>query len=359
MRTALRPYMTTGIAIVGASVIAVAPVTAPPQLQPEVTVVDAVRSVSTDVELTGLADALIAAVPQAVAATVTLFTATIPASAQSLIAAGKFAHLPALAVNAVILGTMAPVTPFLAALAQELPSPFGGPDGLIGQTWKLGFVTPAVTLSTVVVLMAEVIDDGLSPLDAVLGSLNALSSAITATVESIQKIIGAVGGSIPFKTMAVAEDLDNARAVSTAVNSASGPFDQPNVVPASVDSLSLKGPTNGVSITVDTSALQNDPGSEASAQTVTEQSVPDAGDKSQEPASEDVTPNGGTDLSDGNKAEPGTAGENSAGAENDGSTTEAEEDTAAKTATDDETAAEDSNADSAADSSGDEGSSGE
>ncbi len=50
--------MTTGIAIVGASVIAVAPVTVPPPELPSVEVVaaDMVRSVTADVELTALVD---------------------------------------------------------------------------------------------------------------------------------------------------------------------------------------------------------------------------------------------------------------------------------------------------------------
>src|SRR3990170_7863685 len=73
MHTALRPYVTTGIAIVGASVIAVAPVTVPPPELPSVDVVaaDVVRSVTADVELTALADVL-AAFPQAAAVIVQL-----------------------------------------------------------------------------------------------------------------------------------------------------------------------------------------------------------------------------------------------------------------------------------------------
>jgi hypothetical protein len=352
--------MTTGIAIVGASVIAVAPLTAPPpELRTaEVAAVDAIRSVHSDVELTGLADALIAAVPQAVAATVTLFTSTIPASAQNLIAAGKFAHLPVLAVNAVILGTMAPVTPFLVALVNELPSPLGTLDGVIAEAWKLVFETPASTLSNVLVLMAEVIDDGLSPLDAVLGSINNLSIAIAATVESIQTIIGKLGSSAPFKTMAAAEEVDNAR-VGSAAASSTGQLDDPNVVPDSLDSLTLKDSTNSSTVTVDTSALKNTDEIKASKPTVTEESEPEAADKSHEPAAVDATPNGGTDLSHGNKADPGTTGEKSTGGDHDAPTAAAKDDTTVGSASDNEPTKNESNSDSAANSGGDEGSSGE
>ena len=167
MYAALRPYVTTGIAIVGASVIAVAPVTAPPPALPTVEVVaaDAVRTVTADVELTALVD-LFAAFPQAAAQivqvilqavplpaeleslaialanagvpavteTFKLFTETIPTTAQNLIATGKFAHLPVLGVQAVILGVLTPPAQYLSALVQELPMPFGTPDGLIDET---------------------------------------------------------------------------------------------------------------------------------------------------------------------------------------------------------------------------------
>jgi hypothetical protein len=182
MHTALRPYVTTGIAIVGASVIAVAPVTVPPPELPSVEVVaaDVVRSVTADVELTALVDVL-AAFPQAAAVivqlvlqavplpaefeslvmalanagvpavteTVKLFTETIPATAQTLIATGKFAHLPALAVQAVLLGVLTPPAQYLSALVQELPLPFGTPDGLIDESFKLLVQTPMLAGITI------------------------------------------------------------------------------------------------------------------------------------------------------------------------------------------------------------------
>jgi hypothetical protein len=304
--------MTTGIAIVGASVIAVAPVTVTPPKLPaaEVAVVDTVRSVTADVKLTALVNALIAAFPQAVASTVTLFTSTIPTTAQNLIAAGKFAHLPVLAVNTVILGGMAPVTPFLAALVQELPAPLGGADGLISESWKLAVLTPSVAVSTVLSLVAQVIDDGLSPTAAFLGAIDVLSTAIASTVESIGKILGTAGGALPFSAVA-APEVSSARVAA---------MDEPNVAPASLNSSSLKGST----VTVDTSALKTADGTEGTepASTAESEAEPQAS------ADDDVTPNGGTDLSDGNMAEPGTTNDESASEDNDGSASITENTTA-------------------------------
>ncbi len=231
MHTALRPYMTAGIALVGASVIAVAPVTVPPPWLPSVDVVaaDVVPSVSADVQLTGLADVL-AVFPQlaatvvqivlealplpakfeslvmalanagvpAVTETVKLFTETIPTAALNLIAAGKFAHLPVLAIQSVFLGVITPPAQYLSVLVEHLPLPFGTPDGLIDEAYLLFVKTPMVAGLTIMNLVADVFDSGLSLAAAFTGTIDALSTAFAAAVESVGKIVAAVVGALPF-----------------------------------------------------------------------------------------------------------------------------------------------------------------
>ena len=98
--------------------------------------------------------------------------------------------------------------------------------------------------------------------------------------------------------------------------------DQPNVVPASLDSSSLKGST----VTVDTSALKTTDETEGSVPTSTAKSEAEP----QAPADDDVTPNGGTDLSDGNMAGPGTTDGEPASEDNDGSAPVTANDTTAE-----------------------------
>jgi hypothetical protein len=215
-----------------------------------------------------------------------------------------------------------------------LPLPFGTADGLINESFKLAIQTPAVTVSTVLSLMAQVIDDGLSPVAAFAGILDALSTAITSSMESIGKIVAAVGGgALPFSAMVAPEGLDESRTLAIAAESGTGPLDNPNVVPVSLDSSNLDGPTDTVTVTVDTSALENTDETEDSGPARTGESEDESGDEPQGLAGDDVTPNGGTDLSDGNQAEPGPTG-----VDNDDSTTVTEDDATLKGSSGDETA---------------------
>lgn len=358
VHTALRPFVTTGIAIVGASVIAVAPVTLPPPQSPSVEVVaaDVVRSVSADVELTALADVL-AAFPQAAAVavqlvlqavplpaefeslvaalanagvpavteTVKLFTETIPTTAQNMIATGKFAHLPVLAIQAVILGVVTPPAQYLSALVQELPLPFGTPDGLIDESFKLLFQTPTLAGLTILNLLADVFDSGLSPVAALSGMIDAISTAVTSAAESIGKIVAASSGALPFAALQQPEAPDNARTMALAADVPAA--DDTSFVAPSVNS---SPPDDSVgTVAVESSALS---------------SVEEASED--EPERDDVTTNGATDLTDGNKAEPGDTVDESAEAAaeaGDASTTATVEDT---------TTAEDASADHAATNTG-------
>lgn len=354
MHTALRPYVTTGIAIVGASVIAVAPVTVPPPELPSVEVVaaDVVRTVTADVELTALVD-LIAAVPAvgalivqaalqalplpaefeslalalanagvpAVTETFKLFTETLPATAQNLIATGKFAHLGVLVWNTAYLGTLTPVAPFVVAVIDALPMPIGTQNGLISEFLKLGLQIPAATGSTVLSYFAQIIDDGLSPLAALSGAFDAVSTGITSALESIGKIVAALSGALPIADLAPPQAPDNARAMAATADLP--PANDTSFIATSLDSSQQEDAANAVTVTVDAStptSTQEDAAPLASAEA------------EEEPPEDDLTPNGATDLTDGNKAEPGSAHDESAEEGNDAPTIEddttATEDTA-------------------------------
>lgn len=344
MHTGLRPYVTTGIAIVGASVIAVAPVTVPPPELPPVEVVaaDVVRSMTVDVELTALVD-LIAAVPAvgalvvqaalqvlplpaefeslalalanagvpAVTETFKLFTETLPATAQTLIATGQFAHLGVLVWNTVYLGTLTPVAPFVVAVMDALPMPIGTQNGVLNEFLKLGLQIPAAAGSTVLSYFAQIIDDGLSPLAALSGAFDAISTGVASALESIGKIVAALAGALPIAALAPPETMGQARAMAA-------PTDMPaandtSFVASSVNSSLQEDAAKAVTVTVDANSAE-------------ETAAPPANTEVEEESSEDdVTANGATDLTDGNKAEPGTALDESA-EEGDGAGTSVAED---------------------------------
>jgi hypothetical protein len=321
VHAALRPYMTTGIAIVGASVIAVAPVTVPPPELPSVKVaaVDTVRSVTADVQLTlsagdlgALANALVNAIGPAVSETVKLYTQTIPTSAVGLIATGKFAHLPVLVANSVFLGAVTPVAPFLVALRDNLPLPIGTDDGLINEGYKLFVNTPVTAGLTILSLVADVFDSGLSPYNAFVSTLNTLSTAIPSAVESLGKIVAALtGGALPFSALAAKASVQNARTVAAAVEGKSP--EGPDVVPASVNPSGAGHATDTVTVALDSPTPAD-----------TSTAVGESEGKSDQPQhanKDDETANGGTDLSDGNQAKPGETGGGSAQKDDDGSTT--------------------------------------
>ena len=377
MHIALRPYVTTGIAIVGASVIAVAPVTVPPPELPSVDA-DAVRSVTADVELTALVD-LIAAFPQAAAQivqvvlqavplpaeleslvlalanagvpavteTFKLFTETIPTTALNLVATGKFAHIPVLAVQAVILGVVTPPAQYLSALVQELPLPFGTPDGLIDESFKLLVQTPTLAGITILNLLADVIDSGLSPVAALSGMIDAISTAVTSALESVGKIVAALGGALPIADLAPPEPMDQTR--TTAVAADMPTADDANVLASNVNSSTQQEAVDAVTVAVDQSASQDSPDTNTPPVTTKSENEP------QELAGEDVTANGATDLSDGNMAESGIANDESANEQGDGSTTVAEEDTTVEGASGDQTATTSNESAGSDEGSGDDG----
>jgi hypothetical protein len=347
MQIALRPYVTTGIALVGASVIAVGPVTVPPPELPSVEVVaaDVVRSMTVDVELTALVD-LIAAVPAvgalivqaamqalplpaefesfaialanagvpAVTETFKLFTETLPATAQNLIATGQFAHLGVLAWNTVYLGTLTPVAPFVVAVIDALPMPIGTQNGVLSEFLKLGLQIPAATGSTVLSYFAQIIDAGLSPLAALSGAFDAISTGVTSALESIGKIVAALAGALPIADLAPPETMDQAR-TATVVQDLPAANDT-SFVASTVNTSLQEDAAKAVTVTVDASTTTS----------IEETTTPLATTGVEaEPSEDDVTANGATDLTDGNKAEPGTTLDETAEEGNDAPTTATED----------------------------------
>lgn len=332
VHTALRPHVTAGIAIAGASVVALAPVTVPPRdvAAGEVAAVHTARTMTADVELTALVD-LIAAVPTvaallvqaalqpvplppelkslaialanagvpAVTETFKLWTETLPASAQSLISTGKFAHLAVLAVNAVYLGTLTPIAPFAVALMEAVPLPFGTTDGVINQLLDLGIKTPLLTATSVLALAASVIDDGLSPVDAVVGTVGALSAGLTLSVAQIQKILATLSGALPFGALAPPEVPDAARASSMAAELPAA--NDANVAAVNADSSASNART--VTVTVDSGQSPKPEAAPDFAPAANTSSHHESG--REESAGDDETVNGATDLSDGNAVEQG------------------------------------------------------
>ncbi|MCT7659721.1 hypothetical protein [Mycobacterium deserti] len=309
MRTALRPYMTTGIALVGASVIALTPVTAPPPHMPAVEVAapaTAMRAVTADVQLTALLDDLVAAVQQSITETIKLYTQTLPDTAADLVSAGRFAHLAVLAVNTAYLTPLTIIAPFAVGLMQAIPKPLGTMDGVINEALKMIIQTPAVTGVSILSLFASIIDDGLSPFDAVVGAFGYLTEAVTKTVESLQKIATTLGGALPIADLAPPPAIQARQQAPALATEIPAVLDDSNVVPASLNSSNGEGAIEPLTATVaaDSEDTEANGLSEAEDETA---------DESQEDVDDGLTPNGGTDMSDGNQAERGTAGEVAAG----------------------------------------------
>jgi hypothetical protein len=391
MDTARRPYLTTGIALLGASVIAVAPVTVPPQELPsiEVSAVDALRSVTADVELAASWVDLIAAVPEAAALilqaalqplplpveleslaialvkaggpavteTVKLWTETLPTTAQSLIAAGKFAHLAVLAANTVYAGTLTPIAPFAVVLMEALPLPIGTQAGVLNEFLKLAIQTPFVAGTTVLTLLAQVIDDGLSPVAAFTGAIDALSTAVTSAVESIEKIVAALGGALPISALAAPEDLAEAHTMAVATDMPA--VNDTNFVMSTMNSFTQQGGADTVTVTVvptpsqdtedpNTPLVNTEPDAESTAENQSDE-------ESQDSAGDDVMSNGATDLSDGNMAQPGTTNDESADEDNDGATNATDDVTAVAGTSGDQTATTNDSSTGSDDASGDNG----
>lgn len=337
MQTALHPYVTTGIAIVGASIIVAAPVTVPPPDLPavEVAAVDSVRSVTADVELTGLTDALTAALGQAVTSTIDWYTFQIPSRFLGHIAAGEFAHLPLLIAGIPAVSALTPITPFLQALMQELPMPIGTVDGLISQAAVLAIEVGLATPLGIGNLVANVFDSGMSPAVALSSSIGLINQAIALSIDAVGKIVAALSGALPIAALAVQEAPNEVQMLTAPGEST--PVDDPNVVPPSVNSSDLQAHVETVTLTVDSPAPDDADSTEA-------------GESKTSPG-DGETPNGATDLSDGNKAEPGDTGAEQTGEDDNGTqvgneTTETGTETDGITAGATDTGTEEASADS-------------
>ncbi|HET6732909.1 hypothetical protein [Mycobacterium sp.] len=308
-------------------------------------------------ELKTFAIALVKAGGPAVTETVKLFTETLPASAQNLIAAGKFAHLVPLAANAVYLGTLTPIAPFLVAVLEALPLPIGTQGGALNEFFKLTIQTPFVAGTTVLTLLAEVIDDGLSPAAALSGAIDAISSAVTSAMESIEKIVVALGGALPINALAAPEALDEGRALAVAGDTPA--VTDVNVFTSSVDTSTRHIAVDAVTVTVDPSlsGIAQDtstPAMEAGSE-VESADTDESDNKPQDSTADVESPDGATDLSDGNMAEPGTTHDRSAGDDNDGSTSAAANNSATESAPGDQTATTNDSSTGSTEGSGDDG----
>ncbi|HEX2284898.1 MAG TPA: hypothetical protein VHI10_08740 [Mycobacterium sp.] len=268
----------------------------------------ALQGVPLPTQLESLAIDLIKAGVPAVTETFKLWTQSLPATAQSLIAAGKFAHLAVLAANTVYSGILTPIAPFAVVLMNALPLPFGTQGGVINEFLKLSIQTPFLAGTTVLTLLAQTIDDGLSPVAAALGTIDALFTAVASAVESIEKIAAALGGALPISLMAAPQGLDEARTMAA---------DLPAVTDANVYApsvISSTGAVDTVTVTIEPSALETTEDDISPPATTAEDDTAAAEDQSETATQDaaDVMPNGATDLSGGNMAQPGSINDEAA-----------------------------------------------
>jgi hypothetical protein len=296
----------------------------------------------------------------AVTETVKLWTETLPNTAQSLIAAGKFAHLAVLAANTAYAGILLPIAPFAVVLMNALPLPIGTQGGALNEFLKLSIQTPFLAGTTVLTLLAQVVDDGLSPVAAALGTFDALTTAVASAVESIGKIVGAFGGALPISALAAPEGVAEPRTMAIATDMPA--VNDTNTVMSSMNSFTPQGAADAVTVTVAPTPLQDT--EEANTLSVTTGPVDgstdedQSGEERQNSAGDDVTSNGGTDLSDGNMVQPGNSADESAD-EGDGGANSIEEGTAVEGVSGDQTATPNDSSTASEDESGDGESSGE
>jgi hypothetical protein len=255
----------------------------------------------------------------------------LPTAVLADLASGEFGHAAAITIAAITVGYSLPWGPLVSAAANELPLPLGTFDGVLWQGLAVINAIPSIPID-VLVLAASVIDGVSSPADFPAAALNAATTRITAGLEALQNIIAAIGGALPlnaleFQTLAVEEEHPAAQIdLGTAELSSQ-----------SISSVTLGAPegTAGTkSVTVDASAPadinENDgttPGEAGESETLSE-------DESETAAGEDETPNGATDLSDGNMAQPGTSDSESTGDDETGMNADTEPDTTSDEATD-------------------------
>lgn len=284
-----------------------------------------------DVELTALLDALIAAGPAAVGSMVQLYTYSLPTAFQNLVQSGKFARLVVLAASAAALTVVTPIAPFAAAFVDELPLPLGTSEGLVNQAFKLAYGIPVETGLAILKLVADIFDNGLSPADMLTGAIGHLTDAVADTIESLGKIVAAFAGALPILALKAPADVVEEPQLSLSAAGEPVALAEANVVPASVTSSSAEGPTDVVTVTVD--ASESETSEEAEVVEPADPEVPEGeSDEESHAITDDLTPNGGTDLSDGNPAQPAATDDESAHVGDGGSTTVSEQDAVAEDA---------------------------
>ncbi|SEH46104.1 hypothetical protein SAMN04489835_0058 [Mycolicibacterium rutilum] len=281
MPVARQNGLTTGLAVMSAGVIALSPlVVMPPQPPVDVAAVSTVRTVTADVELVAFADALIAALPEVGQRLVEFAGSTLPQLIQAHVAAGEFAHLGVLALN-IALGwpVIDALAPVLGVFESELPPPFGTSDGVVMSVYRLATVLPNL-IADLALEVAEVIDGVDTPGGLVPDLIQAVTLRVNNAVEYFQDLIGAFGVVLPIADLVPPEAVPQARQ-EVATPDVTDPLPAP-------DEFSLPAAT----VTVSTST-PDEVEPEA-----TEAPVADD-------AEETTAPNGATDLSDGNRVEPG------------------------------------------------------
>lgn len=304
MHTALRPFMTTGVAIVGAGVLAVAPVMVAPPMPPVVEVAApaaAIRTVTADLELTALIDALIVAIPEAAVGTAQFLFQTWPNAILADIASGQFAHAVAIAIVVPAIAYSLPLAPIVEAFASELPLPLGTFDGILKQGLFLANSLPSIPVD-LILLAAQVLDGSLAPADFPAAAATAVTNRLTTAVESFQKIIAAIGGALPLSVLSVSpqelqpftieSDLPAESTVTEAFS-------------ADVGDATQDSPVKTVTLTVDAAAATDDADEVDRAPIVSVASVAEVEEQRATAADDDESSNGATDLSDGNQAVPG------------------------------------------------------
>jgi hypothetical protein len=249
-----------------------------------------------------------------------------------------------LAANTAYSGILTPIAPFAVVLMEALPLPIGTQGGALNEFLKLSIQTPFLAGTTVLTLLAQIVDDGLSPVAAALGTFDALSTAVTSAVESIGKIVAAFGGALPISALAAPEGVAEARTMAVATDMPA--VNDTKIVTSSMNSPTQPAAADAVTVTVTPTASA---GSGEGSMTDNR-----SGEETQDPAVDDVTSNGATDLTDGNMAKPGNADDESADEDNGGD--KANDDvTAVEGAADDQTAPTNDSSTGSDEGSGDDG----
>ncbi len=205
MLQTVRPYLTTGIALVGAAVIVAAPITvAPPDLSPAQIVACAETITQTaSVELAGFTEALITAVIDTVVFYPKLFVDVAPGLVVQAIVNGQFASLVPLAVEIALLGVTGPIQLLAGPFITELPLPLGTADGVVFNTLQILKAVPTMVVA-LLQAPAAFLDGDLTLAQAIDATIDAVVTGFTTPIVSIQKIVAALLGTLPFAAPAAA-----------------------------------------------------------------------------------------------------------------------------------------------------------